>query len=492
MIYSNKSLVNIPMLLRVIGWLLMIEAAFMLIPLGTSLFYNERDWIAFAIAAGSTALIGLCTTTFVRPGRTSMGKREGFLLTAMTWIVFSFFGTIPFIIGNCDISLTDAFFEAMSSFTTTGASTLESVENLSHGLLIWRAVMQWIGGLGIILFTLAVIPMLNQQGGMQMFNAEVTGITHEKIRPRVSQTAKGLWSVYILLTSALCVLLIVGPMSVFDSICHSMSVMSTGGISTSDGSVDSWNSPYIKIVMTLFMFLGGVNFSLIYRVGHGDFKSTWKNQVWRVYGVVILAATLVTVFCILLTRPGDITFESIVIDPLFQVVSMITSTGYTLDVFPSWGPVVLLVMIVLMISGGCAGSTSGGAKIDRFIVLFQHCRNEIERCLHPNAILSVRSGNRVVPRDLVSKSIVFLCLFALIIIAGTFILTTTGAGISHSFMLTMVSITNAGISLPDTIVNTDFSAVADLGKWVLSLIMLVGRLEIFTVLLLFTPEFWQK
>lgn len=488
----TKTGVNIPMLLRVVGWLLMIEAMFMLIPLAVTIFYGESDMMAFAISTGVTALIGILTTTFVKPRRSSMGKREGFMLTSLTWVVFSFFGTLPFIIGDCPISLTDAFFEAMSSFTTTGASTLSSVESLSHGLMMWRAVMQWIGGLGIILFTLAVIPMLNQQGGMQMFNAEVTGITHEKIRPRVSQTAKGLWGVYILLTTALFVLLCFGPMSVFDSLCHSMSVMSTGGISTSDGSVETWNTLYVKVVMIVFMFLGGVNFSLIYRVGHGDVKRAWGNQVLRVYMAVIVASTLLTFICIVASRPEHMDVESLLVDPLFQVVSMITSTGYTLDVFPSWGPVVLLMMLILMLSGGCAGSTSGGAKIDRFIVLLQHCRNEIERCLHPNAILSVRSGNRVVPRDLVSKSIVFLCLFVLIIVASTIILTATGASINHSFMLTLVSITNAGITLPDYIANTDFCEISSFGKWILSLVMLVGRLEIFTVLLLFMPDFWRK
>lgn len=491
MLYS-KSRVNLAMLLRVVGWLLMIEAAFMLFPLLTALIYKEDDWLAIAVSAAVTAVTGLSTTSFVKPARSSMGKREGFMLTALTWVVFSLFGTLPFIFGDCDISLTDAFFEAMSSFTTTGASTLSSVESLSHGLLMWRAVMQWIGGLGIILFTLAVIPMLNQQGGMQMFNAEVTGITHEKIRPRVSQTAKGLWMVYILLTTALFLLLWVGPMTGFESLCHSMSVMSTGGISTSDSSIEAWNVPYVKIVMIVFMFIGGVNFSLIYRSGTGDFKSALKSRVLRVYCYVIVGATLLTVGCILMSHPAAVTVESILIDPLFQVVSMITSTGYTLDIFPSWGPVVILVMLLLMLSGGCAGSTSGGAKIDRFIVLFQHCRNEIERCLYPNAILSVRTGSRVVNRDLVSKSIVFLCLFVMIIVATTTFLTATGAGISHSFMLTMVAITNSGISLPDYIANTDFYNISDLGKWVLSLVMLVGRLEIFTVLLLFMPSFWRR
>ena len=484
--------VNIAMLIRVVGWLMMIEAAFMAIPLAACLWYRESDWPAFVVSIGVTFLLGLAMTTLVRPERTSMGKREGFLLTAITWVIFSSFGSLPFMIGIGDISFTDAYFESMSAFTTTGATTIEPVERLSHGLLMWRSVMQWIGGLGIILFTLAVIPMLNQQGGMQMFNAEVTGITHEKIRPRVSQTAKGLWIVYILLTTTLFVLLWLGPMTGFDSLCHSMSVLSTGGISTCDASIERWNTPYVKIMMTIFMFIGGVNFSLIYRMGTGNFREAWRNGILKIFSSVIVVATVITAIIIVINRPVELTFESVVIDPLFQVVSMVTSTGYTLDVFHQWGPLVFLVMMLLILSGGCAGSTSGGAKIDRFVVLFQHCRNEIERCLHPNAILSVRANGKVVPRDLVTKTVVFLCLFIMIIFAGTIVLTAMGVGINHSMMLSVISITNSGITVPSVAVDTEFVNIPDAGKWVLSFIMLVGRLELFTVLLLFNHNFWRK
>ena len=484
--------VNIAMLTRVVGWLLMIEAAFMAIPILTSLWYHERDWLGFTISFGITFVSGFAMTTLVRPKRTSMGKREGFLLTAITWVIFSLFGTLPFIFGEHEISLTDAYFDSMSSFTTTGATTIDGIEHIGQGLLMWRSVMQWIGGLGIILFTLAVIPMLNQQGGMQMFNAEVTGITHEKIRPRVSQTAKGLWMVYILLTSTLFLLLWLGPMTGFDSLCHAMSVMSTGGISTCEASIERWNTPYVKILMTVFMFIGGVNFSLIYRMGTGSFRDAWRNQILKIFSIVVVVATVIVSILVSLNPGVPKTFESIIIDPLFQVVSMVTSTGYTLDVLNSWGPVVFLIMMLLMLSGGCAGSTSGGAKIDRFIVLFQHCRNEIQRCLHPNAILSVRTNGKVVPRDVVTKTIVFLCLFVIIILAGTILLTAMGLGITHSFMLALISITNSGITVPTVAVDTGFINIPDAGKWLLSFIMLVGRLEIFTVLLIFARNFWRR
>ena len=281
--FRVHSRVNFPMLLRVTGWLMMIEAAFMVFPLIATIVYQETDFYAFLVSTIITGVVGASMTTFIEPSRTEMAKREGFLLTAMIWVVFSIFGMLPFILSETPFTISDAFFEAMSGFTTTGATIMNSVEHLSHGLHLWRCLMQWIGGMGIILFTLAVIPMLNHSGGMQMFNAEVTGITHDKIRPRVSQTAKGLWLVYILLSVLLCVLLWVGPMDFFDSVCHALSTMSTGGFSTKDASVGAWNSAYIKIIMTIFMFLGGVNFGLLFKACTGAPGGLLHNDTFKMY-----------------------------------------------------------------------------------------------------------------------------------------------------------------------------------------------------------------
>ncbi|MDE6331691.1 MAG: TrkH family potassium uptake protein, partial [Muribaculaceae bacterium] len=258
--HIERHVINIPVLLRVVGWLLLIETLFMLVPLSTCLYFHEADWLCFAASCGVTLVTGLCLTRLIRPSHNHMGKREGFLLTALVWVVFSVFGMLPFIFCTTPISVTDAFFEAMSGFTTTGASVLDSISHMSHGIHMWRALMQWIGGMGIILFTLAVIPMLNHSGGMQMFNAEVTGITHDKLRPRISQTAKSLWMIYISLTAILIILLWIGPMTGFESICHAFGAISTGGFSTAEESLEAWNSVYVKVVITVFMFLGGVNF----------------------------------------------------------------------------------------------------------------------------------------------------------------------------------------------------------------------------------------
>lgn len=484
--------INYPMLLRVIGWLLMIEAGFLLIPLATCAVYGElHDLEAFGITAAITAATGVAMTFGIRPRRPDMAKREGFLLTASVWLFFTIFGMIPFMLCSTPLSVSDAFFEAMSGFTTTGASVVESVESLSHGILMWRCLMQWIGGMGIILFTLAVIPMLNYSGGMQMFNAEVTGITHDKIRPRISQTAKGLWGVYFALTAMLTVLLWIGPMDFFDSICHAFSSISTGGYSTRDDSVGAWNSPYATGVITIFMFLGGVNFALIFKAAQGNFRSLWRNDVFRAYLQIIFVAYIF--FLVAIVRRGLATdLASVTLDPLFQIISTITSTGLTVSNFEEWGTFVLALLFMLMFFGACAGSTSGGAKIDRLIYLLKNTRNELYRCLHPSAIMSVRVNGKVVPADIVNKVIAFLCIYVMIIMVGGIVLSAFQIPLVDAFFSAFSCVSNTGLGSGVTGYGENYVAIPDVGKWVLSLLMLIGRLELFTVLILFTPGFWRK
>lgn len=375
---KKRSLINLPMLLRVSGWLMMIESLFMLIPMGTCLYFRESDWLPFALTAAGTGATGFVLSRHIRPSHYSMSKRDGFLLTAMVWVVFSIFGMLPFMFCKMPISLSDAFFEAMSGFTTTGASVLLDVTHMSHGIHIWRATMQWLGGMGIILFTLAVIPMLNSSGGMLMFNAEVTGITHDKLRPRISQTAKALWMLYFAFTIMLVALLWSGPMNFFDSVCHAFGAISTGGYSTRNEGIAAFNSIYVKVVLTIFMFVGGVNFSLIYRSLRGEFGALRRNDVFRTY--VGLIAVMYILFVIGITTQGTYEgWEDLTIDPLFQIVSTMTSTGFTPSNFEQWGPLVLALVFMLMLFGACAGSTSGGAKIDRLLFLVKNCRNELYR-----------------------------------------------------------------------------------------------------------------
>lgn len=470
---------------------MMMEGVFMLFPLIACIVYGERDYQAFGISAAVTIAVGASMTFLIRPERNDMAKREGFLLTALVWVVFSLFGMLPFILSETPLSVSDAFFEAMSGFTTTGATVLTSVEGLSHGLHLWRCLMQWLGGMGIILFTLAVIPMLNHSGGMQMFNAEVTGITHDKIRPRISQTAKGLWLVYIILSVVLFLLLWTGPMDVFDSICHALSSMSTGGFSTRNDSIAGWDSLYVKIVITVFMFLGGVNFALLFKACTGDVRGVWRNDTFRMY-VKLIFVTYV-LFVIAISVGGHVSsWMDVTINPLFQIVSTVTSTGYSVADFENWGAFVLALVFMLMFFGACAGSTSGGAKIDRMMYLVKNIRNELYRCIHPNAILSVRVNGKVIAPDIVSKVMAFLCLYVIIIMVGGIILTAFGIPLVDAFFSAFSCISNTGLGAGVTGYGGSYEIIPDVGKWVLSMLMLIGRLELFTVLILFTRGFWCK
>ena len=488
---KKRSLINLPMLLRVSGWLMMIESLFMLIPMGTCLYFRESDWLPFALTAAGTGATGFVLSRHIRPSHYSMSKRDGFLLTAMVWVVFSIFGMLPFMFCKMPISLSDAFFEAMSGFTTTGASVLLDVTHMSHGIHIWRATMQWLGGMGIILFTLAVIPMLNSSGGMLMFNAEVTGITHDKLRPRISQAAKALWMLYFAFTIMLVALLWSGPMNFFDSVCHAFGAISTGGYSTRNEGIAAFNSIYVKVVLTIFMFVGGVNFSLIYRSLRGEFGALRRNDVFRTY--VGLIAVMYILFVIGITTQGTYEgWEDLTIDPLFQIVSTMTSTGFTPSNFEQWGPLVLALVFMLMLFGACAGSTSGGAKIDRLLFLVKNCRNELYRCIYPHAIMSVRVNGKVVSDDIVGKVIAFLCIYMLLISIGGTAMAAMGVPIIDAFFSAFSCMSNTGLGAGITGYGGSYEMLPDAAKWLLSFLMLTGRLEIFTVLLLFAPSFWRK
>lgn len=490
--YLSKSRVNFPMVIKVLGWLLIIEAGFMAIPAITALWCGERSeaW-SFSLSAAITAVAGLATCR-IHPRHNDMGKREGFLLTASVWIVFSAFGMLPMIFSPFShMGVTDAFFEAMSGFTTTGASLLDPSGPIPQSIHIWRCLSQWIGGMGIILFTLAVIPMLNHSGGMQMFNAEVTGITHDKIRPRISQTAKSLWGVYIILTFLAMLLLWAGPMDLFDAACHAMSTLSTGGFSTSPDGIDAWNSTYVKVVLIIFMFLGGVNFSLIFHTVTGRLNYIRENETFRAY-VAVIAVSLVVFAIAIVSRSDSPSLTSAVVDPLFQIVSTITSTGYTLAVFDDWGTMVLSITLLLMFIGACAGSTSGGAKIDRVLLLAKYLRNELRRCIRPNAILPVRVNRRSVPVPIVDKVVAFLCFYMLLIVAGGVALTAVGVPLFDAFFAAFSCISNTGLDAAITGYGSNYMLISDPGKWILAALMLTGRLELYTVLILFSRSFWRK
>lgn len=486
----NYDFINIRMLLRVIGWLLMVLSGFMIFPLLTSFFYKDSSPEPILISIGITFGAALSLMSLKIKSR-DMGKREAILLTALVWIILSLFGMLPFLLCGTHESVTDAFFDTMSGFTTTGSSVLSSVEAIPHSLLLWRCLLQWIGGLGIILFTLAVVPMLNNKGGMLMFNEEVTGITHDKIRPRVSNTAKSLWLIYICLTLTCILLLWTSQMNLFEAICHGLSTMSTGGFSTSDMSIRDWHSPWIIIILTFFMFVGGINFNLIYATINDNPKKLLKNDAFKWFCIVIAAAYVI--FAISIVGSGNASsWQDYTILPLFQSVSFLTSTGLVLPDFYTWGAVPYILLLILITIGGCAGSTSGGAKIDRFIILFKFLKNEMYRTLHPSAVKAVSVNGKGIPYTMTMKVLAFLTYYFLVIFAGGFLLTVMGVNFSDAYFLSLSSISNAGIGVPSPEKAGCFAMLPDAAKWILSFIMLTGRLELYTVLLLFMPGFWKK
>ena len=484
--------INFAIVMRMQGWLLLIEAAFMLFPLVISWIYEEQtSLMAFIYSTAITAGAGAAMAFGIKPRNTSMHKREGLMLTAIIWVFFSLFGMLPYLFSDTFNNVTDAFFETMAGFTTTGSSVIRYVEEIPRGVLFWRAMTQWIGGMGIILFTLAVIPMLNQKGGIALFNAEVTGITHERLRPRVSQTAKDLWLIYIGLTAVLTILLYVGPMDWFDAICHAMTTTSTGGYSTKNVGLDYWNSSYVFLVVIIFMFIGGISFSLIVAVGRGNFKRLMNNNTLRWYCMT----TLITTIAIMgyMTYKGFLdTHGDRFIYSAFDTLSAITSTGFSTFDYEDSGEFVTVVLMVMMFFGGMAGSTSGGAKMDRLIVLLKNTANEFYRVLHTNSVRAVHVDGKPVPNHVVNKVNTFFTIYILIIMIVALYLTFFGVPVFDAMYTSMSAISNVGIGYGVTGPNSSWVVLHPGAKWVLAFEMMVGRLELFTVLVIFTRSFWKK
>lgn len=485
----KRKYINPLELIRIVAFLLLIEAAFMLVPLITALVYHEDDTMAFGVGIAAILVVSGLIIKFVKPRSRSLSKRDGLLLTSSVWLVFSLFGTIPFMLCSTHFNFVDAFFESMSGFTTTGASVIADVEILSHSVMIWRCMMQWVGGVGIVIFTIALLPALNSSGGMQMFNAELSGITHDKLKPRISQTASRLWAIYLVLTAALMLLLWAGPMDFFDSLCHSFSTVSTGGFSTRNASISAWDSMYVRLVVLVFMFLGGVSFVLMYRVSVGKFRQAFKDENFRTYVGVILAVTAF-ITLVLLVTDGYNGIKEILVDPLFQVVSLITSTGYTVNNLPNWNHMIIPVLMLLMFVGACAGSTSGGAKVDRIIYLFKNSRNELHRMVYPNRYYPLTINGQVKPTEIIDKVTSFLWFYAAMVILGGLLLTLCELPLTEAFFASFSCLGNTGLGIGG--MESTFGDVTPGAKIIMAFWMLIGRLEIFTIIILFTRGFWHR
>jgi len=481
--------INIQELVRIIGFLILVEAMFMLVPFAYSLINDCSEVKAFAISISVNVAVGLSIVLAVKPRVKDIGKRDGMLLTALVWVIFSAFGMLPFILSDIHLNAAEAFFESMSGFTTTGASVIDDISDVPRGVNLWRCIMQWLGGVGIIIFTVALLPMLNSSGGMQMFNAEATGITHDKLLPRVSQTAKRLWLIYFVLTLALGIILWIGPLPLYESVCHSLSTVSTGGF-TSCGAdtAEAWSSLSVRIPVLIFMFIGGVNFVLIYRASMGQVRKVWGDVNFRTYTFMVIFGTLFIIATLVIGGQRDMV--RLIVDPLFQVVSAITSTGYTVDSVSTWSEAVVPVLIVLMLMGACAGSTSGGIKIDRVIFMVKNAVNEFKKIVHPNRYYPLTINGMVKPPELVLKVTGFFAFYVLILVTGGLVVAIIGMPLGDAYFATVSCLGNTGLGFGTTAAS--YSSVPDLGKLVLSFIMLVGRLEFFTVIILFSRSFWRR
>ena len=482
-------MINFKTIIRIIGILLLLETVMFLVCSSVSFYYRESDMLDFWKAGGITAGIGLLLAALGRGGERQLTRRDGYVLVSFAWVAFSLFGMLPFYIGGYIPDIADAFFETMSGFSSTGATILDDIESLPHGILFWRSMTQWIGGLGIIMFTIAVLPIFGVSG-LQVFAAEASGPTHDKVHPRIGITAKWIWSIYTGITTLLVCLLMLGGMDWFDSICHAFATTGTGGFSTKQASVAYYNSPYIEYVISIFMFISGINFTLVLLFVNRKFKKFISNAELKFYFSSVVFFTAVIAIALYYTSPMGM--EESFRKSLFQVISLHTSTGFATDDYMQWSPVLWGLLTIIMLMGACAGSTTGGLKCIRMVILTKVSRNEFKHILHPNAILPVRINKQVISSSIVSTVLAFCFIYITIIVISTLLMMTMGVGAEESIGCVISSIGNMGPGLGETGPAYSWNALPDAAKWLLSLLMLLGRLELFTVLLLFTPDFWKR
>lgn len=485
---SDKSKhIRVLPIVRVMGYLLVIESIAMLPSALVSLMYGDSDWIDFVYSIGIILAVALICWMVSHRDRHEIAKREGYLIVVLAWVNLTLFGTLPFLLSHSVPSLTDAFFECISGFTTTGATVVVDVEQLSHGLLLWRSVMNWIGGVGIIVLTVAVLPFLGISG-IQMFASESTGPTKSKLHPKIKETAKRLWGIYIILTVSQIILYIFAGMDYFDAVCHTFATVASGGFSTKASSFIEY-SPLIQYITIFFMILAGTNFSLHYFLLQGQFKRVFRDSEYHVYLFIIFVATaIITLGLYYVGESEEVAFRN----ALFQVTSVITTTGFVSSDYMLWPTYLWIIIFLLFFTGGMAGSTSGGIKNIRLYLLVQNSYLSLKRLIHPNAIIPVRLGNKVVGEDVIFKTMAFFFIYVLCFALGMFFMSVLGVDFETSAGTVASALGNVGPGLGTVGAINPYTNIPDVGKWILSFCMLLGRLEFFTILVLLTPSFWKK
>lgn len=475
--------------IAILGLLIIFIGAAMLTAIPFSLYYSDGAVLSILISSLICLAAGVILWLIFKRYLNDLKTREGFAIVTFGWLTMSLFGSLPFIISGAIPSVTDAIFETVSGFTTTGASILSNIEAMPAGLLFWRSMTQWIGGMGIIVLSLAILPVLGV-GGMQLFKAESPGPTVDKLKPRIRETAKVLWQVYILFSAVQTLFLLIGGMNLFDSITHTFTTMATGGFSTKNASVAHFNSPFIDIVITVFMFAAGVNFALHYRALNGDVKSFFRNSEFIFYASITVVAIIIT-SVILLLHGNYTNIPETLRHSSFQIVSILTTTGFVTADYELWPVAIQFILFLLMFNGGCAGSTGGGIKNMRTLILLRNGAAELRKLIHPKAIVPVRFNAKAVPQEIISNILAFFVLFISTFVFATLIMTAMGLDIVTAMGAVIASLSNIGPGLGGVGPMDNYSQIPLLGKWVLSFCMIIGRLELFTVLVIFTRVFWK-
>ncbi|MFY0651296.1 MAG: TrkH family potassium uptake protein [Cyclobacteriaceae bacterium] len=480
---------NYQVIANIIGILLLINGIFMMLCIPFSLYFGEGDLLAISLSGLITLSCGggLWFSTKNLSNK-DLKKKDGYLIVTLGWVSMSCFGALPYIFSGAIPNFTDAFFETISGFTTTGATILTDIEGVHRGILFWRSLTQWIGGMGIIVLAVAILPILGI-GGMQLFVAEAPGISPDKLQPRIKETAKRLWLIYVSLTALETGLLWISGMTFFDAINHGLTTMATGGFSTKNASAAHF-SPAIQYIMAIFMFLAGTNFTMTYFGFHGQFKKVIQNEEFRFYlGTCVFLTAIISLAIFFTAGEG---FEKSFREGLFQVVSIITTTGYVSADYTQWSSFITILFFVMMFIGASAGSTAGGVKIVRHVILLKNSILELKRQLHPSAIIPVRFNKVAVPRDITFNILAFIMIYISIFAIGSVVMASLGVNLETAMGSVATSLGNIGPGIGSVGPVDNFAHMPMGGKWFLSFLMLLGRLELFTVLMLITPYFWRK
>ena len=483
------------------GLLLLCNGSFMLLAALVSGIYADGVTQDITLAAIVTMLVGVLAMFYTRGHKKEVKRKEGYIIVTGGWLVMSFSGMLPYIFSDSIPNIANAFFETVSGYTTTGASVVDDIEALPEGILFWRSLTHWIGGMGIIVLAIAILPLLGI-GGMQLFSAEAPGPAGDKLHPRITDTAKRLWYIYVTYTVAETILLKIAGMSFFDAINHSLATLSTGGFSTKNASMAYWNNdPIIQYIVILFMFLAGSNFVLSYFAFKGKIQRVLQDEEFKFYGIFVAFSTIVAALVIYFKANVPISdfhpmvwgaAESSFRHSLFQVLTVITTTGFVSADFTNWTPFLTVFFFGLMFLGGCAGSTAGGIKVMRHLLIIKNGLLEFKRALHPNAIIAVRYNNKTVKEQIVYNIIGFFVLYMLLFIIGALVLGFIGLDYESAIGGAASSLGNVGPALGSLNPVSNYNGLPELGKWWCGFLMLAGRLELFTVLILLTPYFWKS